>query len=95
MTSTTALGDERLTLALIREMLATPAKLVLTTNAQKRITESRSVVERLASGDTSYYGINTGFGILAHKRISPADVDKLQENLILSHAVGVGREVDA
>ena len=95
MTSTTALGDERLTLAQIREMLATPAKLVLTTNAQKRITESRSVVERLASGDTSYYGINTGFGILAHKRISPADVDKLQENLILSHAVGVGREVDA
>ena len=30
---------------------------------------------------------------LAHQRISDADLDRLQENLILSHAVGVGDEV--
>ncbi len=94
MSSSYALGDENLTLSFIRGLLGSPAKLGLTKNAQTRITASRAVVERLAAGDQSYYGINTGFGVLAHKRIPPEDVDKLQENLILSHAVGVGREVD-
>ena len=39
---------------------------------------------------SSYYGINTGFGILAQKRIPPEQIRELQRNLLLSHAVGVG-----
>src|SRR5258708_33932257 len=51
------------------------------------------MVEQLVEGAGALYGINTGFGILAHQRIPRADLEQLQENLILSHAVGVGDEV--
>ncbi|MCF7687078.1 MAG: histidine ammonia-lyase [Cephaloticoccus sp.] len=88
------IGDDPLTLCRIRGLQDDRGNLMLSAEAQSRIAASRAVVERLAAGNRSYYGINTGFGILAHQRISPEDVDKLQENLILSHAVGVGREVD-
>lgn len=54
---------------------------------------SRRVVEAaLADGET-YYGINTGFGALARQRIGPDALDALQENLLLSHAVGLGAPV--
>ena len=36
------------------------------------------------------YGINTGFGRLASVRIDAADLARLQRNLVLSHAAGVG-----
>jgi histidine ammonia-lyase len=38
-------------------------------------------VEALKNDPEPHYGINTGFGILARERISPSDVEKLQENL--------------
>lgn len=54
---------------------------------------SRSVVERALSTGGTYYGINTGFGVLASTRIARADVERLQRNLLVSHAVGVGDPV--
>ncbi len=48
----------------------------------------------LASGQT-IYGINTGFGKLANVRIAPGDLDRLQVNLIRSHAAGVGTALPA
>jgi histidine ammonia-lyase len=59
-------------------------------SARKKILASRRVVDRLTQSDKAHYGINTGFGILARKKVAPHDLEKLQENLILSHAVGVG-----
>jgi histidine ammonia-lyase len=47
-------------------------------------------VEDLLQSGGAVYGINTGFGSLKNKRISPDQTDQLQENLIISHAVGVG-----
>ena len=41
------------------------------------------------------YGITTGFGAFKDRLIPPADVEKLQENIILSHAVGTGPELPA
>lgn len=43
-----------------------------------------------AQGAHPVYGVNTGFGKLAQKRIAPADTARLQRNLILSHSSGVG-----
>lgn len=58
--------------------------------ALSRVRKARRFVElKLKSGE-AIYGINTGFGILAGQRISPDELSRLQENLILSHAVGVG-----
>src|SRR5207237_5231299 len=46
-------------------------------------------MDLLESGAT-IYGVNTGFGKLAHQRIEPHEVLALQENLLRSHAVGLG-----
>jgi len=54
------------------------------------IDASRAVIERALGDGKAYYGLNTGFGVLANKRISDEQVAELQRNLILSHAVGVG-----
>ena len=51
---------------------------------------SRATVEKaLETGDV-HYGINTGFGALAQKRVGADQLEQLQRNLLLSHAVGVG-----
>jgi histidine ammonia-lyase len=50
---------------------------------------ARAVAAILAKGEP-VYGINTGFGRLAHVRIAAADIAALQRNIVLSHAAGVG-----
>jgi histidine ammonia-lyase len=67
-----------------------PMKLRLSADARRRVTAGRRVVERvLRSGETAY-GVNTGFGRLARERIPDGDLEKLQRNLVRSHACGVG-----
>jgi len=62
---------------------------------RRRIAAGRRVVERaLRSGET-LYGINTGFGKLARVRISDAELEQLQVNLLRSHACGVGEPLPA
>ena len=94
MTAPHLLTGTGLTLDRIRDLIRSDSPIGLDPGAQERIAASRAVVDRLQAGERSYYGINTGFGALAHTHIPPADTEKLQENLILSHAVGVGAEVD-
>ena len=58
--------------------------------AIKKIKQSRDYIEdRIASGETMY-GVNTGFGAFSSVRISDADIEILQKNLIRSHSSGVG-----
>ena len=52
--------------------------------------QSRSIVEQAIDKKEPVYGINTGFGILADKRVDDKQLKQLQRNLILSHSVGVG-----
>lgn len=54
------------------------------------IEASAAILSKAARGDAPVYGVNTGFGKLANKRIAPDDVETLQRNLILSHCSGVG-----
>jgi histidine ammonia-lyase len=50
---------------------------------------------KMAQQGTPVYGINTGFGALHGTQISSADMEKLQLNLLMSHACGAGREVSS
>jgi histidine ammonia-lyase len=50
---------------------------------------AQTVASILARGEP-VYGINTGFGKLASIRIADADLNRLQRNIVLSHAAGVG-----
>lgn len=55
-----------------------------------RLAKARALVDEMAAGDEPHYGINTGFGALAEKKIPKDKVALLQKNLIESHAVGTG-----
>jgi histidine ammonia-lyase len=58
--------------------------------ARRRMEESRRTVEQLVVSGEPVYGVTTGFGDLATVRVDPEDSRRLQENLLVSHAVGVG-----
>lgn len=63
-------------------------------NDRQQVIVCRQYLDDKMKDDTrTYYGINTGFGALCHVRISKDDIEALQENLVLSHACGVGEEV--
>jgi histidine ammonia-lyase len=66
------------------------APVLLDDEALQRIRRAREYVDRLLAEERNAYGITTGFGKLAQVRVSPEDVRRLQRNLIVSHAVGVG-----
>jgi histidine ammonia-lyase len=68
--------------------------LTLSAESKKKIADCRIYLDRkLKSVKEPIYGINTGFGALYNKSISDNDLEKLQENLVVSHACGVGEEV--
>jgi len=66
----------------------------LTNETIEAVKSCRAKVEKIASGDKAVYGINTGFGPLCDVQITPAQTSKLQENLLITHAVGVGNPID-
>jgi histidine ammonia-lyase len=51
---------------------------------------SAALVRRIVEEGRTAYGVNTGFGSLAHTRIPAAEVSELQRRLVLSHAAGTG-----
>jgi histidine ammonia-lyase len=79
-----------LTIADVEAVARGDAVARLDVHARARMDESRAVVERLVAAGEVVYGITTGFGDLAGTHIPPADARQLQENLLVSHAVGVG-----
>ncbi|XP_043569168.1 histidine ammonia-lyase-like [Chiloscyllium plagiosum] len=65
-------------------------KIKLTPEAERRVNESRDLVEKIINKEQVVYGINTGFGKFARTVIPTEKLKELQENVILSTAVGVG-----
>jgi histidine ammonia-lyase len=61
--------------------------------AHPAVDASREIVLRALDDGQAHYGINTGFGILANKRIGTEKLVELQQNILLSHACGVGEPV--
>ena len=57
------------------------------------VRQSRKIVDAALLDGKALYGINTGFGILADKSISTDELATLQQNLLLSHACGMGDPV--
>jgi len=80
----------RLTLAQLRDIHTKPQTLAIDPAAAAGIRASAALVQKAAHGGDAVYGVNTGFGKLANKRIEQADLETLQLNLLRSHAVGVG-----
>lgn len=79
-----------LTLEDIEAVAKRNAKVKIGRSAFHRVQKSREIVEQRSKEEKHYYAINTGFGALCHVKISKQDLEKLQVNLLRSHAVGVG-----
>jgi len=71
------------------------AMVALDPRALKAVAASRRAIEAAVSDGQTIYGVNTGFGKLAHVRIPADQARQLQLNLIRSHASGVGDPLPA
>jgi histidine ammonia-lyase len=87
-------GIEHLTIHKIVEIANGKTQGYLSDQAKKQINDCRLKVETMAAGNKPVYGINTGFGPLCDVQITPDQTSQLQENLLLTHAVGVGKPID-
>lgn len=68
-------------------------KVILTNEAKDKVNKCRVYVEKIISSKKVVYGLNTGFGKFANITIPHDQIEELQENLIMSHATGVGENL--
>ncbi len=78
----------------LQKFLLEKPEISLTNEQIKNINAARRVVLDVIEKNKTVYGINTGFGKLSHIKIDKKDLQKLQENLLRSHACGVDKPVD-
>jgi histidine ammonia-lyase len=62
----------------------------LAKTAIERMHRSRERVERAIQDPAPVYALNTGVGLLADVRLSSAEIETMQLNLVRSHCCGVG-----
>ena len=82
-------GVDKLTVQKAMAMSRGQVKGDINASAEK-VMACRKMVDQIVASERAVYGINTGFGPLCDVSISAEDTSLLQQNLILSHAVGVG-----
>jgi len=70
------------------------AKVRLTRESEERLLNARNLIEKWVQEERVIYGITTGFGALSDVTISKEDTQCLQENILMSHAAGVGNILD-
>ena len=66
----------------------------LAPQARARVARARQAVDGFLSRGEIIYGITTGFGRFKDRLIPLADAERLQHNILVSHAVGVGKPID-
>src|SRR5688572_24081477 len=69
-------------------------KVVLSEAAKANVDRAATAVQTLLDRGEIAYGITTGFGAFKDKIISLEEVEQLQRNVVVSHAVGVGDPFD-
>ena len=78
----------------IFEIISVKPTIHLDDSIKEIVEKSYKTVSEIVKSSKTVYGINTGFGKLSQVSILKEELFKLQENLLLSHAVGVGNVVD-
>ncbi|MEZ4792363.1 MAG: histidine ammonia-lyase [Gelidibacter sp.] len=88
------ISSEVLELSTINDIVFQQRKIELSESAKEKILKCRSYLEnRMKDQDEPIYGINTGFGSLYNVKITKDKLTQLQENLVMSHACGIGERV--
>lgn len=94
--NTFAISSQPLDFEIIEDILYNNTRLVLSDEAKAKILHCRQYLDnKLENQSEPIYGITTGFGSLCNIQISNKDLQKLQENLVMSHACGTGSEVNS
>jgi histidine ammonia-lyase len=70
------------------------ARVRLAKESEERIVKARKLIEQWVQKGRTIYGVTTGFGALSDVAISREDTRQLQENILMSHAAGVGKVLD-
>jgi len=84
------IDDRPLSLATLRSIWLAPVRLTVSAGCRDAVAAAHAKINNVLAGGKQVYGVNTGFGLLANVRIGDDELVELQENLIRSHAVGVG-----
>jgi histidine ammonia-lyase len=87
--------DHDMTLADVVAVARNGAGIQLSSAAGQRIRRARALVDRWVKEEKVIYGVTTGFGALSDVTISGKDTRRLQQNILMSHAAGVGQPLDA
>lgn len=80
-----------LTFDKIYEVAANNAPVCLSAEASTKVEKCRKYVDKIIAEGRIVYGLTTGFGKFSNVVISAEHIDRLQENLIMSHAISVGQ----
>ena len=84
-------STDLLSLEIANEIIICQKKLALSEEAKINIQKCRDFLDlKMESETRPIYGINTGFGALCNVKIQDENLNKLQENLVKSHACGTG-----
>lgn len=85
---------KKISLSDVEKIVASGAKLEFSADAIKNIRACRAYLDKKqATQKEPIYGVNTGFGSLCNVIIPNNELQQLQENLVKSHACGMGEEV--
>lgn len=92
--NTYTIDNSWISLETIDQLLEENKQIALAETTKEAIKHCRAYLDSaIAKSDRLIYGINTGFGSLCDTAINANDLEKLQRNLVLSHACGAGDRV--
>ena len=86
----TVLVGEPLTFEDVARVALDDESVAIASGVEARMAVSRRVVEEGVARGGTLYGITTGFGGLSNVRIRPAESERLQRDVVRSHATAVG-----
>lgn len=92
-THTFLYGEEELSCSIALAISRGEVQGELSNATRKRVRKSKLTVENIVENGDAVYGINTGFGPLCTTNISKEETKILQQNILKSHSVGVGKPI--
>ncbi|MEJ2166888.1 MAG: histidine ammonia-lyase [Desulfobacterales bacterium] len=88
------IGMSGMTLEKLVKIARQGANVKLTPASEQRLRDTRRLIGKWVEEERTIYGVTTGFGALSDVVISKKDTRRLQENILMSHAAGVGEPLE-
>ncbi|WP_375560103.1 histidine ammonia-lyase [Bernardetia sp. OM2101] len=88
------ISNQTISIQEIYQIAKNHTKIELSEESKAQIIKAQAYLENLITqSEEAVYGVNTGFGYLCNYKIPREQISELQENLVMSHACGMGDEV--